>query len=114
MGLPVDEENPGETLKVEAVLHMGSLDQPGEAFRIERQSFKGEYSLPDSQGKVPSEDDKTGEGDWVDFPNKLGTDINVEEVLEAVKANVSVGATGTLLQSLNGVSISPEHSMVLI
>jgi hypothetical protein len=100
--LPVDKENPGETFKVEAVLHMGSLDQPGEAFRIERQSFKGEYSLPDSQGKVPSEDDKTGEGDWINFPNKLETDINVENVLEAVKANVSVSARGTLLQSWNG------------
>ncbi|RDW58287.1 hypothetical protein BP5796_12217 [Coleophoma crateriformis] len=89
-GLPVDpKKGSDDRFQVHAVLHCGCLDQPGEAFRLERNAFKEEYTLPDNDGLLPSEDDKTGGGDWINFPVMLSTDINTDTVLAAVKAKIS-------------------------
>jgi hypothetical protein len=38
--------------KVDAVLHIGMLDKPGEMYRLERNASKHEYSLPDVEGGI--------------------------------------------------------------
>jgi hypothetical protein len=46
--LYIDPEKPNsEFFKVDAVLHIGMLDKPEEAYRLERNAFKHDYGLPD-------------------------------------------------------------------
>jgi hypothetical protein len=47
------------------------LDEPGEAYRLERNAFKHEPDLPDVDGRYPDKDDKTGGGTWKHVPKRL-------------------------------------------
>ena len=75
---------------IDAMLHIGMLDQPHEAFRLERYSFKGEYKLPDAGGKTPNEDDRTGGGRWKDVPQRLETELHLDSIYDRVTAQVKV------------------------
>jgi len=69
--LYIDPEKPNsEFFKIDAALHIGMLDKPEEAYRLERNAFKHEYRLPDVDGRHPDEDDKTGGGAWKHVPKK--------------------------------------------
>ena len=87
--LYIEEDKP-KTFAVAAKIEMGTLDQPGEAYRLERNSFKGEYNLPDVDGKCPDRDDKTGGGTWNNVPEKLSTDIDLDSVYERVNSELRV------------------------
>ncbi len=87
--LYIEADKP-KTFTVDAMLEMGMLYQPGEAYRLERNSFKGEYDLPDVDGKYPDQDDKTGNGTWNNIPEKLSTDINLDSVYKRVSAELQV------------------------
>jgi hypothetical protein len=79
-----------DTFKVHAILHMGMLDEPNYAYRLERNGFKMGYSLPDMEGKTPSEDDPTGGGTWNDSPDMLSTDVDVNAVFRKIKTRLHV------------------------
>jgi hypothetical protein len=67
----IDPEKPNsEFFKVDAVLHIDMLGKPEEAYRLERNAFKHEYSLPDVDRRPPDEDDETGGGTWKHVPKK--------------------------------------------
>jgi hypothetical protein len=53
------------------VLQIGMLDEPGEAYRLERNAFKHEHNLPDVDVRYPDKDDKTGGGTWKHVPKRL-------------------------------------------
>jgi len=96
------EKGSGQTehkFKVHAILHMGMLDQPNSSFRLERNGFKKGYTLPDIDGKHPSEDDLTGGGTWKNLPDRLSTDIDIEGVFEKIKSELDVGTTCGLCPS---------------
>ncbi|KAJ3534577.1 hypothetical protein NM208_g7478 [Fusarium decemcellulare] len=76
--------------QVAGVLHMGMLDQPNEAFRLEKNSYKLGYDLPDVDGKYPDHDDLTGGGTWDGVPEKLSTDLDIYSIHEKVKSHVKV------------------------
>jgi len=69
---------------------MGMLDNPGEAYRLERNYFKGEYNLPNVDGKCPDRDDKAGNGTWNRVPEKLSTDIDLDSVHKRVISELKV------------------------
>ncbi|KAF2754824.1 peptidase C15, pyroglutamyl peptidase I-like protein [Pseudovirgaria hyperparasitica] len=71
---------------VTAVLHMGMLDKPNEAFRLEQNAFKLGYELPDVDGKRPDEDDLTGGGTWTDIPDQLSTELDIGSIITKVKS----------------------------
>lgn len=93
-----EDSNNSKSFKVHAMLHLGMLDQPNEAFRLERNGFKKGYSLPDMDGKFPDNDDLTGEGEWKDLPDKLPTDVDVDRLYEEVIARCDVGISYLLLK----------------
>lgn len=75
---------------VAATLHMGMLDEPKEAFRLEKNGYKHGYKLPDEDGKYPDHDDLTGGGTWEGVPDKLSTDLDIEAIHQKVKSEVKV------------------------
>ena len=77
---------------VAAVLHMGMLDQPNEAFRLEKNSYKRGYELPDIDGKHPDHDDLTGGGTWANVPDILSTDLDIDTIHQKVKSQVKVSS----------------------
>ncbi|KAH0559664.1 hypothetical protein GP486_003821 [Trichoglossum hirsutum] len=77
---------------VDTVLHIGMLDWPGEAYRLERNAFKGEYELPDVDGKRPGEDDNTRGRAWKDVPEKLPTDLNIDSIFQRVSSELKSSA----------------------
>jgi len=66
------------------------LDKPGEAYRLERNAFKHEYSLPDVDGRHPDEDDKTGGGTWTHVPEKLSTDLDLDSIFQRVSSELKM------------------------
>jgi len=88
-GIWRDPETP-QHFDVAAVLQMGMLDQPDEAFRLEKNGYKLGYELPDVDGKRPDHDDLTGGGTWDDVPEKLSTDFDLDTIIQKVKSQVKV------------------------
>jgi len=83
---------------VAAVLHMGMLGQPLEAFRLEKNGYKLGYDLPDVDGRYPDHDDLTGGGTWGGVPDKLSTDIDVEAMLKQVSPKSRCVRSSSLAQ----------------
>ncbi|KAJ3531243.1 hypothetical protein NM208_g8961 [Fusarium decemcellulare] len=81
--LYMDPDEP-KSLVVYALLHIGMLDKPGEAFRIERNGYKCGYDLPDVDGKYPTHDDKTGGGTWDNVPEKISTGLDIDLIHKRV------------------------------
>ncbi|KAI1123110.1 hypothetical protein F5Y10DRAFT_60778 [Nemania abortiva] len=73
---------------IAAMLHMGMLDQPNEAFRLEKHAYRDGYEFPDIDGRRPDHDDLTGGGTWGDIPDKLSTDLDINFVHDKVKADI--------------------------
>jgi pyroglutamyl-peptidase len=84
-----NEDEPDQ-FKIHAILHIGMLDQPHEAFRLERNGFKCGYDLPDVDGKWPTEEDKTGGGTWTNVPESLSTDFHLDSLYKRVISELTV------------------------
>ena len=69
---------------------MGMLDKAGEAYRLEKTSFKHGYDLPDVDGEYPDEDDKTGGGTWKGVPEQLSTMFDVDSICRRVRTTFEV------------------------
>ena len=91
-GLPV-EENEEERFEVSAVLHIGMIGEPNGFYRLERNSFKSEYSLPDVDGKRPTEEDRSGNGTWVHLPQKLSSEYDVDAMVDFVRSSTEVSSS---------------------
>jgi hypothetical protein len=89
MRMYIDPDKP-KTFPVHAILHIGMLDQPDEAYRFERNSFKSGYELPDVDGKRPDEADKNGGGTWDGLPEMLTTDLPLDKIYNRVKSQLKV------------------------
>jgi len=85
-----EEEGGSDSFEIDAVLHMGMLDKPHEAFRLERNGYKSGYDLPDVDGKYPTDDKKTGDGTWRETPEKLSTDADLDAIYKQISAELSV------------------------
>jgi hypothetical protein len=89
--LYIDPEKPNSKIfKVDGVLHIGMLDKPGEAYRLERNAFKHEYSLPDIDGRHPDEADKAGGRTWKHVPEKLSTDLDLDSIFQRVSSELQL------------------------
>ncbi|KAJ4307389.1 hypothetical protein N0V84_012773 [Fusarium piperis] len=100
--LYMDPDEP-KSLDVHVLLHIGMLDKPGEAFRIERNGYKCGYDLPDVDGKYPTHDDKTGGGTWDNVPEKISTELDIDSIHKRVTSE---------LKNVN-IVISDDHPRFL-
>ncbi|TPX13510.1 uncharacterized protein E0L32_005981 [Thyridium curvatum] len=82
-----DPDEPPQ-FSVTAVLHMGMLDKPREAFRLEKHGYKLGYQLPDVDGKYPDHDDLTGGGTWAGVPDRLSTDLDIDTIHRRVESDI--------------------------
>jgi hypothetical protein len=93
-----EEEGESDSPEIDAVLHIGMLDKPHEAFRLERNGYKSGYDLADADGKYPTDGDKTDDGTWGQTPEKLSTDTDLDAIHKRVSAELSVSNLILLLQ----------------
>lgn len=87
---PGDSDN----FEIHALLHIGMLDKPNEAFRLERNGYKRGYDLPDVDGKYPTDDDKSGGGTWGGVPNRLATSLDIDSIHKEVAGKHKVRSVG--------------------
>jgi hypothetical protein len=75
------------TFHVDAVLHISTLAQPSEEYRLERDAYEGSYTPPDKFGnyrddsKIP---DKTEDAE------KRSTDFDVDFIIQRVRSELKV------------------------
>lgn len=107
-----NDPNESNTIKIHATLHLGMLDKPREAFRLERNAFKGDYELPDVDGERPNEDDKTGGGTWKDVPEKLSTDLNLDSIYKNIAPQLQVNSYDPS-KSLHSNTLSKDANVII-
>lgn len=95
-GIYKDPEG-SKTFTVDSIVHLGMEDADDATFSLEKKVFKAEYEDHDLDNKTPTEDDLNGGGVWDKCPDVLDTELDVEDIWEQVKGQVTVMISSVLL-----------------